>query len=52
LQYISAFFVAGLLLAAVTGFIIIFTRKANAATRYNLLIAALVLFAVGVALLL
>jgi bla regulator protein BlaR1 len=38
----------GLVLAALTGSIIIFTRKASAATRYNLLIAALVLFAVGV----
>jgi beta-lactamase regulating signal transducer with metallopeptidase domain len=40
----------GLVLAALTGFIIILTRKASAATRYNLLIAALMLFAVGVSL--
>ncbi|MES2378683.1 MAG: M56 family metallopeptidase [Bacteroidota bacterium] len=40
----------GLVLAALTGAIIIFTRKASAATRYNLLIAALTLFAVGVSL--
>jgi beta-lactamase regulating signal transducer with metallopeptidase domain len=38
----------GILLAAVTGLIIIFTRKASAAMRYNLLITALVLFSVGV----
>jgi bla regulator protein BlaR1 len=38
----------GLVLAALTGSIIIFTRKASAATRYNLLITALALFAVGV----
>jgi bla regulator protein BlaR1 len=38
----------GILLAAVTGLIIIFTRKASAAMRYNLLITALVLFAIGV----
>lgn len=38
----------GLVLAALTGFIIIFTRKATASIRYNLLIAALTLFAVGV----
>jgi bla regulator protein BlaR1 len=40
----------GLVLAALTGFIIILTRRASAATRYNLLIAALALFAVGVSL--
>jgi bla regulator protein BlaR1 len=38
----------GILLAAITGLIIIFTRKASAAMRYNLLITAMVLFAVGV----
>ncbi|NNU34489.1 hypothetical protein HK413_10885 [Mucilaginibacter sp. S1162] len=38
----------GLVLAALTGFIIIFTRKATAAIRYNLLITALTLFAIGV----
>ncbi|MCC8424272.1 M56 family metallopeptidase [Mucilaginibacter sp. UR6-11] len=37
----------GLLLSAVTGLIIIFTRKASAVTRYNLLITALLLFAVA-----
>ncbi len=37
----------GVLLAIATGLIIIFTKKAKAATRYNLLIAALVLFAAG-----
>jgi beta-lactamase regulating signal transducer with metallopeptidase domain len=40
----------GLVLAALTGVIIIFTRKASATTRYNLLITALALFAVGVSL--
>jgi len=40
----------GLVLAALTGFIIMLTRKASAATRYNLLIAALALFAIGVSL--
>jgi beta-lactamase regulating signal transducer with metallopeptidase domain len=40
----------GLVLAALTGVIIIFTRKASAASRYNLLIAALALFAIGVSL--
>jgi len=35
----------GLILAAVTALIIIFTRKASSARRYNLLIAALVSFA-------
>ncbi|MFD2873508.1 M56 family metallopeptidase [Mucilaginibacter ximonensis] len=38
----------GLILAALTGLIILFTRKQSAAMRYNLLIAALTLFAVGV----
>jgi bla regulator protein blaR1 len=37
----------GILLAIVTGLIIICTKKAKAAFRYNLLIAALVLFAAG-----
>lgn len=37
----------GLILAAVTGLIIVFTRKAAAKKRYNLLIAALALFAAG-----
>jgi bla regulator protein BlaR1 len=37
----------GLLLAAVTGLIIVFTRRSTPAKRYNLLIAALVLFAAG-----
>lgn len=38
----------GLILAAVTGLIVLFTRKSTAAMRYNLLISALALFAVGV----
>src|ERR1700683_2685610 len=38
----------GILLAVITGAIIIFTKKAKAAFRYNLLIGALTLFAVGV----
>jgi bla regulator protein BlaR1 len=38
----------GILLAVITGAIIIFTKKARAAFRYNLLIGALTLFAVGV----
>ncbi|SHM91714.1 M56 family metallopeptidase [Mucilaginibacter sp. OK098] len=37
----------GLILAAVTGLIIVFTRKSAAAKRYNLLVAALALFAAG-----
>jgi bla regulator protein blaR1 len=39
----------GVLLAVITGFIIVFTRKSSPAARYNLLIAALILFALGVA---
>ena len=39
----------GILLAAITGLIIIFTRKASSAARYNLLIATLVLFTIGIA---
>lgn len=38
----------GILLAVITGAIIIFTKKASAAYRYNLLIGALTLFALGV----
>lgn len=38
----------GLILAAVTGLIVLFTRKHSAVMRYNLLISALALFAVGV----
>jgi bla regulator protein BlaR1 len=38
----------GILLAVITGAIIIFTKKASAAFRYNLLVGALTLFAVGV----
>lgn len=38
----------GILLAVITGAIIVFTKKATAAFRYNLLIGALTLFAVGV----
>jgi bla regulator protein blaR1 len=38
----------GVLLAIITGAIIIFTRKASAAFRYNLLVGTLALFAVGV----
>ncbi len=38
----------GILLAIITGAIIIFTKKARAAYRYNLLIGALTLFAFGV----
>jgi bla regulator protein BlaR1 len=38
----------GILLAVITGAIIIFTKKASAAFRYNLLIATLTLFAFGV----
>ncbi|GAA4308440.1 hypothetical protein GCM10023149_02360 [Mucilaginibacter gynuensis] len=39
----------GMLLAVVTGLIVIGTRKASASKRYNLLIAALLLFTVTVA---
>ncbi len=35
----------GSLLAALTGIIVVFTRKASAKTRYNLLVAALTVFA-------
>ncbi len=38
----------GILLAVITGAIIIFTKKTSAAYRYNLLIGALMLFALGV----
>lgn len=38
----------GLILSAITGLIILLTRKRSPAMRYNLLISALVLFAVGV----
>jgi bla regulator protein BlaR1 len=38
----------GLILAAVTGLIILLTRKSAPAMRYNLLISALALFAIGV----
>jgi bla regulator protein BlaR1 len=37
----------GVLLAAVAGLIVICTRKASSALRYNLLVSALTLFAVG-----
>lgn len=37
----------GLLMAAITGLIIMFTRKSTPALRYNLLIATMVLFAAG-----
>jgi len=37
----------GLLLAAVAGLIVIFTKRSSSALRYNLLISALALFAVG-----
>lgn len=37
----------GVILAVIAGLIIVFTKKASAAVRYNLLTAALVLFAVG-----
>ncbi|MCR8561244.1 M56 family metallopeptidase [Mucilaginibacter sp. BJC16-A38] len=37
----------GLVLAALTGLIVMFTRKSSPARRYNLLITALALFAVG-----
>ncbi|MES2276429.1 MAG: M56 family metallopeptidase [Bacteroidota bacterium] len=39
----------GVVLAAVAGLVIVFTRKASAATRYNLLVGALVLFAISTA---
>src|SRR5579862_297102 len=38
----------GILLALLTGAIIIFTKKASAAYRYNLLVGALALFAFGI----
>jgi bla regulator protein BlaR1 len=38
----------GIILAALAGLIVVSTRKASSALRYNLLISALVLFAVGV----
>src|SRR5471030_141159 len=38
----------GILLAAVAGLIVLCTRKTSPALRYNLLISALLLFAVGV----
>jgi bla regulator protein BlaR1 len=38
----------GILLAVITGAIVIFTKKASAAFRYNLLVGALTLFAFGV----
>ena len=37
----------GLLLAAIAGLIVIFTKRASSALRYNLLIAALLLFTIG-----
>src|SRR5580698_2829984 len=37
----------GVLLAVLSGLIIMFTKKSSAATRYNLLVAAMVLFACG-----
>src|SRR5580658_5717456 len=37
----------GVLLAAIAGLIVICTRKASSAVRYNLLVSALTLFAVG-----
>lgn len=37
----------GLLLAAIAGLIVIFTKRATSALRYNLLISALLLFAIG-----
>jgi len=39
----------GIILAALAGIIIITTRKASSALRYNLLVSALLLFALGVA---
>jgi bla regulator protein BlaR1 len=38
----------GIVLAAISGAIVIFTKKAKAAYRYNLLVSALALFALGV----
>jgi bla regulator protein blaR1 len=38
----------GILLAAIAGLIVICTRRASSALRYNLLVSALILFAVGV----
>jgi beta-lactamase regulating signal transducer with metallopeptidase domain len=38
----------GIILAAIAGLIVVSTRKASSALRYNLLISALMLFAVGV----
>ncbi len=38
----------GIVLAAISGAIVIFTKKARAAYRYNLLVGALTLFALGV----
>jgi bla regulator protein BlaR1 len=37
----------GLLLAAIAGLIVIFTKRASSALRYNLLISALLLFTIG-----
>jgi bla regulator protein BlaR1 len=37
----------GLLLAAIAGLIVIFTKRASSALRYNLLVTALLLFAIG-----
>jgi bla regulator protein blaR1 len=39
----------GALLSAITGLIMTWTRKSSSALRYNLLVSAMVLFAVGVA---
>jgi beta-lactamase regulating signal transducer with metallopeptidase domain len=39
----------GVVLAAVAGLVIVFTRKASAAMRYNLLVGVLVLFAISTA---
>jgi|GEM_PF-281810 len=38
----------GIILAAIAGLIVICTRKASSALRYNLLVSALLLFAIGV----
>src|SRR5580658_5537240 len=38
----------GILLAAIAGLIVICTRRASSALRYNLLVSALILFAVSV----
>ena len=38
----------GILLTAIAGLIILFTRKSSSALRYNLLISAMVFFAVAV----